>query len=161
MWKTNPRSSHPRLFRPILVAESTHHMRVLFFFEVAVSNRPAAGPLLKWHGELKAALATIIQNGFVYPMQQCIFTGSTHCTKLDIRQKALLSVSKTTAMLLKIIIQEREKTLNDLKRHKNEQLPETIIQNKFIIFNVTPKNYRSFSATKLKGPHHKVEKRSF
>jgi len=44
---------------------------------------------------------------------------------------------------------------------KNEQLPEIIIQNKFIIFNVTPKNYRSFSATKLKGPHHKVEKRSF
>lgn len=35
--------------------------------------------------------------------------------------KLCLAVSKTTAMLMKTIIHERDKILNDLKRHKNEQ----------------------------------------
>lgn len=33
--------------------------------------------------------------------------------------KLCLAVSKTTAMLMKTIIQERDKTLNDLKKQKN------------------------------------------
>lgn len=34
--------------------------------------------------------------------------------------KLFLAVSKTTLMLMKTIIKERDKTLNDLKRHENE-----------------------------------------
>lgn len=40
--------------------------------------------------------------------------------KLDDGTILCLAVSKTTAMLMKTIILERDKTLNDLKKYKNE-----------------------------------------